>query len=89
MQILKKIKISNNNYYIIVDLEYKNKNSFRRLCLRNNKDDYWDEGDCSRLIEEVEKNYTQKKAAKDITKKDYTDEGVINYLKEHVVQTEE
>lgn len=63
MQISKKIKISNNDYYIIVDVEYKkDQNNFPKLCLKNYKDDYWDGGDCSILIEEVEKNYTQEKA---------------------------
>lgn len=63
MQISKKIKINNNDYYIIVDLEYKkDQNNFPMLCLKNYKDDYWDGGDCSILIEEVEKNYTTEKA---------------------------
>ncbi len=63
MTISKKIKLGNNDYYIIVDVEYKKEQSkIPRLCLKNYKDDYWDGGDCSILIEKVEKNYTSKKA---------------------------
>ncbi len=63
MQILKKIKIGHTDYYIIVDVEYKkNEKGFPILRLKNYKDDYWDVGDCSILIEEVEKSYTLEKA---------------------------
>ena len=63
MKISKRVKIGNNNYYIIVDVEYKKaENKFPSLRIKNYKDDYWDGGDCSILIEEVEKNYTLKKA---------------------------
>ncbi len=63
MQISKKIKINNNNYYIIVDVEYKkDENNIPKLCLKNYSDDYWDGGDCSILIEEVEKSHTPEKA---------------------------
>lgn len=63
MQISKKIKINNNDYYIIIDVEYKKgQNNLPKLCLKNYKDDYWDGGDCSILIEEVEKNYTSEKS---------------------------
>ena len=62
MQILKRIKLNNNIYYIIVDLKYKKANWNSILCLKNYKDEYWDGGDCSNLIKEVEKNYTQEKA---------------------------
>lgn len=41
MQILKKIKINNRNYYAIIDLEYKKiQNNFPVLRLKNYKDDY-------------------------------------------------
>ena len=63
MQILKKIKINNRNYYAIIDLEYKKiQNNFPVLRLKNYKDDYWDSGDCSILIERIEENYSLKKA---------------------------
>ena len=63
MQILKKIKINNRNYYAIIDLEYKKiQNNFPVLRLKNYKDDYWDSGDCSILIEKIEENYSLKKA---------------------------
>ena len=63
MQILKRININNNVYYIIVEVEYKqSKMEFPILCLKNYKDEYWDGGDCTILIKEVEKNYTQDKA---------------------------
>lgn len=63
MKILKRVNIGHNNYYIIVDLEYiKKEENFPILCLKNYKDKYWDGGDCSILIEEIEKNYTFEKA---------------------------
>ncbi len=62
MTITKLLKLNNDNYYIMVDVEYKNKNNMINLCLKNYKEDYWDGGDCSILIENIEKNYTQDKA---------------------------
>lgn len=63
MEISKRIKIGNNDYYIIIAVEYKNKGgNFPSLCLKNDKDDYWDGGDCSILIEKVEEKYTLEKA---------------------------
>ncbi len=63
MQISKRIKLNNNYYYILVDVKYqKNQAGVLRLRLKNYKDKYWDEGDCSILIEEVEKSYTLEKA---------------------------
>lgn len=61
MQITKRIKINNNYYYIVVDVEYKKKENVPHLCLKNYKDDYWDGGNCSLLIEEIEKSYTPSK----------------------------
>lgn len=63
MQISKQIRINNNVYYIIVDVEYKkNKSMGPGLIIKNYKDNYWDGGDCSILIKEVEKEYTLEKA---------------------------
>ncbi len=63
MTISKRVKIGHNDYYIIVELEYmKKEENFPILCLKNYKDKYWDGGDCSILIEEIEKNYTSEKA---------------------------
>lgn len=61
MQVSKKVKLNSINYYIIIDLEYKKdaiNDNLPVLCLKNYKDDYWDGGDCSILIEEIEKVYT-------------------------------
>lgn len=62
MYIEKRIKLNNNFYYIIVDVEYKKDNEILSLRIKNYKDDYWDDGDCSILIEQIEKNYTSEKA---------------------------
>ena len=63
MQILKKIKINNINYYAVIELEYKqSENKLPVLHLKNYKDGYWDSGDCSILIEKIEENYSLKKA---------------------------
>ena len=62
MEILKKINLNNNIYYIIVEVEYrKHENDFPVLVLKNYKDNYWDSGDCSRLIERVEEAYSYDK----------------------------
>ena len=63
MKILKKIKINNINYYVIIELEYKqSENKIPMLRLKDYKNDYWDSGDCSILIQKIEENYTLKKA---------------------------
>lgn len=58
MKIEKRIKLNNNNYYIEVDVEYKNK----FLYLKNYHDDHYDGGNFSNLIEKIEENYTLDKA---------------------------
>ena len=63
VKILKRIKINNINYYVIIELEYKqSENKIPMLRLKNCKNDYWDGGDCSILIEKIEENYSLKKA---------------------------
>lgn len=65
MKLTKKIKLGNNDYYIVVDVEYKkHPNGFAVLTLKNFNDNYWDGGDCSLLIEKIEKNYTLDKTRK-------------------------
>ena len=61
MIIKKRIYLRNINYYVICDCVYKKKHCFTTLCLRNYKDDYFDEGDLSLLIEKIEKNYNVEK----------------------------
>ena len=63
MYIEKRVKLRDINYYIRVELEYKrNENDIVLLKIKNYKDDYYDGGDFSLLIEEIEKNYTYEKA---------------------------
>ena len=63
MQLEKKITLNNNIYYIIVDLEYKkNKLMLPKLYIKNNISEYWDDGNCSLLIKNVEKEYTYDRA---------------------------
>lgn len=58
MEIQKKLKLGNNIYYVVVDLKYKkDNNGINKLCLKNYKNDYFDGGDFSLLIENVEKKY--------------------------------
>ena len=65
MKIIKKIKLNNNYYYLIIDVEYKkHKDGFAVLCLKNFNDDYWDGGNCSLLIEKIEKKYDSEKTRK-------------------------
>lgn len=65
MKITKKIKLGTNYYYVVVDVQYKKEGAnFPVLCLKNYKDDYWDGGDFSILIKEIEKSYTREKSQK-------------------------
>lgn len=58
MEITKKIKLGNNYYYIVVDLEYKkHEEGFAVLCLKEYSDNYWDSGNWSLLIDKIEKSY--------------------------------
>lgn len=61
MKIEKRINLNNNIYYIVVDVEYKFDGIITRLCLKNYKDDYYDSGDFSCLIEKIEKSYSDDK----------------------------
>lgn len=63
MYIEKRVKLRDINYYIRVELEYrKDENDFVMLRMKNYKDNYYDGGDFSILIEEIEKNYSYEKA---------------------------
>ncbi len=73
MQIEKKIKFDNYVYYVQIDVEYKQAvtyhpvygyetEDFPELYLKNFKNNYWDEGNCSILIEKIEQSYTFEKA---------------------------
>ena len=53
MIIKNKIKLGNIQYYIKVECVYKKNNNSYSLCLKNNND-YFDSGDLSLLIEELE-----------------------------------
>lgn len=65
MEISKKIKLNNNTYWIIVEVEYKmHEHGFPYLVLKNFEDDYWDSGDFTRLIERVEESYSIDKSKK-------------------------
>lgn len=63
MYIEKRIKLRNNIYYVRVDVEYKKgKSGMVTLHTKNYKDDYYDGGDFSILIETIEKSYSAEKA---------------------------
>lgn len=65
MYIEKRVKLRGVNYYVRVELEYKKENNdLVLLRMKNYKDDYYDGGDFSILLEEIEKNYTFEKAEK-------------------------
>lgn len=64
MKIDKRISLNNNIYYVVVDVEYKFDGNITRLCLMNYKDDYYDSGDLTALIEKIEKSYSNDKALK-------------------------
>jgi hypothetical protein len=61
MLIEKKVKLKNNIYYVVVDVEYKkSKSGFMTLRFKNG--DSYDGGDFTRLIVRCQKAYTIKKA---------------------------
>lgn len=65
MYIEKRIKLKSNIYYIRVDVEYqKGESGIVTLHIKNYKDDYYDDGDFSILIETIEKSYNDEKAKK-------------------------
>ncbi len=65
MYIEKLIKLRDINYYIRIDVEYQRNeknNDIPNLKLGNYKNDHYDGGDFSTLLNEIEKNYTFEKA---------------------------
>ena len=65
MYLEKLIRLRSINYYIRVEVEYqKNEknNGIPNLKFVNYKNDHYDGGDFSTLLEEIEKNYTFEKA---------------------------
>ncbi|HOP65772.1 MAG TPA: hypothetical protein PLX66_01960 [Bacilli bacterium] len=64
MTIEKRIKINNQIYFITVEVEYKKYNGKTTLCLKNFKNDYFDGGDLSLLIEKIENNYDKNSVKK-------------------------
>lgn len=65
MYIEKRVILRDINYYIRVELEYKrDEDGHVFLRMKNYKDDYYDGGDFSILIEEIEKKYTFEKVKK-------------------------
>ncbi len=64
MEIINRIKLGSQYYFIKCECHYKKKMNSTMLCLKNYFDDYYDSGDLSILIKEIEKKYN-----KDILKK--------------------
>lgn len=60
MVVSKKIKLNDNIYYIIIDLEYRKKDTVTKLYLKDFHDDYYydDDGDFTILIKKIENNYS-------------------------------
>lgn len=57
MTIEKRIKLNNKIYYISIETEYKKEESGIISLKLKNKDEYFDGGDLSLLIEKIEKEY--------------------------------
>ena len=57
MQIRKTIRLRNINYYIEYVCEYKKVDNILKLCLKDLNDNYYDGGDLSILIKQIEDNY--------------------------------
>lgn len=59
MIIKKRIKLGNTDYCISLNCEYKEKDGRTILCLKDYRDDYFDGGDLSKLINQVEQKYSK------------------------------
>ncbi len=59
MELYRQIKLGDNIYYIKCDCCYKKKNNFTELCLSKYQNDYYDGGDLSLLIKEIENKYNK------------------------------
>lgn len=60
MKLNRKIKLNENIYYILIELEYKkNDNNINCLCLKNYKDTYFDNGNLSKLLLKISQNYNK------------------------------
>ena len=53
MIIKRKLRLLNTEYFVNIECIYKS----NKLCLKNYKDDYFDSGDLSILINKIEDNY--------------------------------
>lgn len=60
MKLSKLVRLRNNYYYVIIDVEYKIFKNFKMLCLKDCSEDHWDGGDCSIIIEKIEDEYKRK-----------------------------
>ena len=58
MIIRKRIDLGNTTYFVEVEVEYKKKDNLLMLCLKNYKDDYYDGGDLSILLEKLASKYS-------------------------------
>lgn len=58
MTIYKKLKLKNNIFYILFEVEYKKtKDNMPSLCLRDYQNDYYDDGNLSLLLKKVQEHY--------------------------------
>jgi len=83
MLITKRIKLGTIDYYIKYDCIYKTEDGITQLCLKDYKDDYYDGGDLSELIKQLEDKYDY-----DLIKRKYDCfAGFLNdclYIYEHI-----
>ncbi len=82
MIIEKRIDLGNTTYYVEVEVEYKKKHNTLALCFKNYKDDYYDGGDLSILLEKLARNYSPEVLEKYNTGIWFLDDAL--YLYEHI-----
>lgn len=82
MTIKKRIDLGNTTYYVEVEVEYKKKDNILMLCLKNYKDDYYDGGNLSVLLEKLAREYSAEVLKKYNTGIFFLDDAL--YLYEHI-----
>lgn len=61
MILKKRVKLDDQDYYVYVDLEYVGTHKDTALCMKNFKDNYFDGGDFTLLLEKISENFPKYK----------------------------
>lgn len=79
MTIKKRVDLGDNTYYVEIEVEYKRQDDILRLFLKNYKDDYYDGGDLSILLEKLANEYSREAIKKYNTGISFLDDALYLY----------